>query len=106
MERRDQYRVTPIKATVDLNDGRESYLGTVNDASYTGVSVDIYSKKMNRKAVDMMITVYQDDQAYYMRGIPKWIKEHDSKTSIGLKIFEAPQDWYQFLDSFSPYGTS
>lgn len=100
MNKRHQSRKRVSHLVAEISDGNALHSGIVSNISHSGLVLDDIPPEIKHHGEAINLTVLSNDQSYRVRAIPKWIRENNSKKTIGLRVFSVPRDWYKFVDSF------
>jgi hypothetical protein len=87
--------------SVEMTDGSNCLAGTVRNVSNTGIEVSLKAKLANSNAAKYRLHLSHQDQTYSIAAIPRWQKMGGDGNLVGMRICEAPRNWFSFVDSFS-----
>lgn len=100
MNKRHQPRKSVPHLVAEISDGNTLHSGIVSNISHSGLVLDDISPEIKHPREVINLTMLSNDQSYWVRAIPRWIRENNLKTTIGLRVFSVPRNWYKFVDSF------
>ena len=86
--------------SVRISDGINSATGVVNNVSNTGIKVHLKSEFIDPDASKFSLLLSHDSRVYKVEAIPRWWSNDHEGSKVGLRIFEAPREWFLFVDSF------
>jgi hypothetical protein len=101
MNSRRFHREKVSATTVEMTDGITMLEGMVRNVSNTGIEVSLKAELADPHAAKYRLHLSHDDQAYSIAAIPRWQKMDSDGNLVGMRICEAPRNWFSFVNSFS-----
>ena len=101
MNTRRFHRKTVTGTSVEMTDGHNLLEGMVRNVSNTGIEVSLKAELADPHAAKYRLHLSHDDQAYSIAAIPRWQKMDGDGNLVGMRICEAPRNWFSFVNSFS-----
>ena len=102
MNKRCHQRIEVQNVVASLSDGVDSFSGTVNNVSSTGMLLADIPKELQDCGKKLSIIVSAKGKDYKMLVMPKWISKNSSEKRIGLVILDAPLGWTLFVMNCEP----
>jgi len=101
MERRLQQRINNQQLKVEISDGSKSYDGIGYNLTYTGLAIEDLPRKFDLNTPTCILTIYGSKNTFKLRAVSRWSNTSNKCKSIGVRIYEVPRSWYQFVDSLN-----
>ena len=101
MNTRRFHRKKVSGTSVEMTDGSNMLEGMVRNVSNTGIEVSLEAELADPHAAKYRLHLSHEDQAYSIAAIPRWQKLDGEGNLVGMRICEAPRNWFSFVDSFS-----
>ena len=101
MNTRRFHRKKVFHTSVEMTDGFNLLEGMVRNVSNTGIEVSLKAELADPHAAKYRLHLSHDDQAYSITAIPRWQKMDGDGNLVGMRICEAPRNWFSFVNSFS-----
>jgi hypothetical protein len=102
MNTRRFHRKKVSGTSVEMTDGSTRLEGMVKNVSNTGIEVSLKAELADPHAEKYRLQLSHDNQAYSIAAIPRWQKMDGDGNLVGMRICEAPRNWFSFVNSFSP----
>lgn len=70
-----------------ISDGNTLLSEIVSNISHSGLVLDDISPEIKFPREVTNLTVFSNDQSYWVRAILRWLCDNNSKITIGLRVF-------------------
>jgi hypothetical protein len=101
MNSRRFHREKVSATTVEMTDGITMLEGMVRNVSNTGIEVSLNSELADPHAAKYRLVLSHNDEACSIAAIPRWQKMDGNGNLVGMRICEAPRNWFSFVNSIS-----
>ncbi|SDO79371.1 PilZ domain-containing protein [Desulforhopalus singaporensis] len=105
MDRRHYPRITVADVQTDISDGKGFVQGTVENISRSGLLIDDIPGKIDSQCSKFFLVVNCGRKSCKLSVIPKWIHRSGSKARMGVKILDAPWEWFKYVMDLEPQDT-
>ena len=100
MNKRRWQRKKVSNTKVELFDGSNNFEGVVKNVSNTGIETRLDSESIDPFAAKFDLRLSYEGKTYRISAIRRWQINDVEGSRMGLRIYEAPRDWSDFVDSF------
>ena len=101
MNTRRFHRAKVSGTSVELTDGNNMLERMVRNVSNTGIEVSLKAELADPHTAKYRLNLSPEDKAYSIAAIPRWQKMDGEGNLVGMRICEAPRNWFSFVNSFS-----
>lgn len=99
MDMRSQCRLENVDIEVEISDGDDTYIGTITNMSHLGLVVEALPTDINHDAATFYLNIQDVHTVYRLRAIPRWVETSRGLKKLGLRIFDKPIRWNDYVDS-------
>jgi len=102
MEARKTSRIPTSGLRAEISDGTVSYSGLVTNISRLGLCIQHISEKLSSSRSLISIVIRNSTVHYRVVARPRWEQFQTGRgKTIGVEIARAPENWNEFILSFS-----
>lgn len=98
MNLRRFHRKSLSGTVVEMTDGIERFEGEVKNVSRTGIEVLLDADLADSDTEKYVLRLSHDDQTFRISAIPRWQKRDSRGSRVGMRICEAPRNWFTIDD--------
>ena len=96
MNTRRFHRKKGSGTSVDMTDCSSLLQGMVRNVSNTGIEVSVTAELADLHTAKYRLHLSRNNKAYSIAAMPRWQKMDGEGNLVGIRICEAPRDWFSY----------